>query len=126
MLSIIEAFCQIRKQKRLKQVFGSSVGWRQVAPLEKAGGGDEAGAAGVLGQLPGLPPEGVCLVHDLQDVAFPEGHASVGTRDGGVLLRVVVHRGPDVELRSRAQTSHEDGVRARRRWRRGAPTIIWW
>lgn len=80
--------------------------WRRldaVPPLEEAGGGDQAGAAGGAGQLPGLPPEGVCLVHDLQDVALPKGHARVCTGDGGVLLGAVVHHGPHVQLRSAQQ-----------------------
>lgn len=78
-------------------------GWRHLAPFEKTGRRDEAGAAGVAGKLPGLPPEGVRLVHNLQDVAFTEANAGVGTRDGRVLLRVVVHHGADVQLRSRSR-----------------------
>lgn len=74
-----------------------------LAPFEKTGRRNEAGATGVAGQLPGLPPEGVRLVHNLQDVAFGEAIAGVGTRDGRVLLRVIVHHSPDVQLRSRSR-----------------------
>lgn len=67
-------------------------------PFQQVGGGDEAGAGGVAGQFLGLPPEGVRLVHDLQDVTFPEAHTGVGAGDGRVLLRAVVGHGAHVEL----------------------------
>lgn len=68
------------------------------SPFEQVSGRYESGTGRAAGQLLGLPPEGVGLVHDLQDVAFLEAHPGVSARDGRVLLRAVVGHGPDVEL----------------------------
>lgn len=67
-------------------------------PFQEVGGGDEACAGCVAGQFLGLPPEGVCLVHNLQDVTFPEAHTGVSAGDGRILLGAVVSHGPHVEL----------------------------
>lgn len=62
-------------------------------------------------QFSGLPPKGICLVHDLQYVTFLEAHASIGAGDVGVLLWAVIDQGPHVELTARKcrdETEDED------------------
>lgn len=77
-------------------------------PFQQVGGRDEAGAGRVAGQFLGLPPEGVCLVHNLKDIAFSEAHAGVGAGDARVLLGAVVRHGPDVQLTPDGLVHYDD------------------
>lgn len=80
-------------------------------PFKQVCGRNEAGAGRDPGQFDGLPPEGVCLVHDLQNLSLPEGHTSICAGDGRVRLRVVVHHGTHVQLmktEQRRYRSHTD------------------
>lgn len=91
---------------------GTREAWNDEAlkssPFEQVGGGDEAGAGCGAGQFLGLPPEGVCLVHNLKDVTFPEAHAGVGAGDARVLLGAVVRHGPHVQLTADGSVHYED------------------
>lgn len=94
------------------------------SPFEEAAGGDEAGAgAGVAGQLLGLPPERVRLVHDLQDVASFEADAGVGAGDGGVLLGAVVGHGSHVHLKTPEVSSRRCFCASKRTG--GGFTMVW-
>lgn len=67
-------------------------------PLEEIAGGDQACTRGCVGQFPRLPPVGVSLVHNFQDVSLLECHAGFGTGDGRVLLGAVVSHGSHIQL----------------------------
>lgn len=70
-----------------------------VSPLQSAGGGNEPGTGISPGQLPGLPPALVRLVHHLQQVSTPERHPGIRAGNGSVLQGAVVHHRPHVDLR---------------------------
>lgn len=67
-------------------------------PFQRARRGNQTSKGGSTGQLPGLPPLRVGLVHHLQQVSSAEGHACIWTWDGGVPPGTVVHHGPHVHL----------------------------
>lgn len=85
------------RQNRLWKYCTSTTA-QEISPFEQVGGGDKASAGGAAWQFLGLPPEGVSLVYNLQNVAPFEAHAGVGTGDGRILLRAVVGHGPYINL----------------------------
>lgn len=48
----------------------------------------------------GLPPVGVILADDMQDVSLLKRQSKLPTRQEGVIRRVVVKVSPDVDLRT--------------------------
>lgn len=69
-----------------------------VLPLLELFGGDQSGSEVAVSYTLGLPPRGVVLRHDLQDVSSFEGKSRLLAGCSLVFQRDVVKQGPHVHL----------------------------
>lgn len=75
------------------------------SPLLEEFGGDESSTEVAVAHPFGLPPGGVVLGYNLQDVTSLEGKSRLLTGRGLVISRDVVKQGPHVDLRDHTHTT---------------------
>lgn len=94
---------------------------RVLSPLLELFGGDESGPQVAVSHALGLPPRGVVLGHDLEDVAPLEGKSRFLAGSRLVFQRDVVKQGSHVHLESKTKrfTVNKNGQSCLSVWLRG-------
>lgn len=75
-------------------------------PFLELGGGDERSPQVTVAHSLGLPPGGILLAYNLENVPPPKRKARLLARRGFVLIRCVVEQSSQVNLKKKQQKTH--------------------